>query len=306
MHVPFYFPLLFLIPRFESELAHGRFRVATRKWGTSTFDLATLATRHDLHLPYQVMDVMLANCNLELAIHEATTREEAIECLDSFRVGAYAAGCSPFLAPFITTKSINEYSGINERDSALEQGTEPAIKSSFSSTTGKLTAWPLELSFSCIIRKNAVHLTEDRFEAAARTAEVWQRLSATTESLRALTNAFMSSPLLPTRGQSLLHMWTAIESLFPTVSTEVSFRIALYLTVLCSEPRKRSEFHRKIRSAYTVRSKVAHGAIDDVSVDQWNEAWNLLCQCARAIVIRQSVPTEEELLRELFSNTAGA
>jgi hypothetical protein len=300
MAAPFYFPLLFLAPRFESDLAHGRYRVSPRRWETSTFDLATLATRHDLHLPYQVMDVMLAKCNLELAVLQALSREEAVECLDSFRVGAYLAGSSPFLAPFITTESINEYSGINERDSALERGEQPKIQSPFSSATGKLSAWPLELSFSCITKPNALRLTEERFEAAARTAEIWYGLSAASEALRALTNAFMSAPLLPTRGQSLLHIWTAIESLFPTVSSEVTFRLALYLTVLCAEPGNRVEFHRKVKSAYSVRSKVAHGAVDDVSFEQWNEAWILLCQCARSIVLRQAVPTEEELLHELF------
>ena len=306
MQTSFYFPLLFLTPRFDNDLVAGRYGLAARKWETSTFDLATLATRHDLHLPYQVMDVMLARCNLELAIHEAASQEEAVEYLDCFRVGAYLAGCSPFVAPFITTKSINEYSGINERDSALERGVKPKIPSDFSSTVGKMSAWPLELSFSCITKPNALRITEDRFSNAVRTAEAWRLLSKETEAARGLANAFLSSPLLPTRGQSLLHMWTAIESLFPTVSTEVSFRLGLYLTVLCSRPSERTEFHRKMKSAYGVRSKVAHGALEDVSVDQWNEAWSLLCECARAVVARQAVPAEEELLHELFRGAADA
>lgn len=306
MKASFYFPLLFLVPRFESDLTNGRYGVAARKWETSTFDLATLATRHDLHLSYQVMDVMLARCNLELAIHQVESHEEAVEYLDCFRVGAYLAGCSPFVAPFFTTRSINEYSGINERNSALARGGEPKISSGFSSTSGRLSAWPLELSFSCITKPNAVRFTEERFNSAVRTAEAWQALSKETEAARGLTNAFLSSPLLPTRGQSLLHIWTAIESLFPTVSTEVSFRLSLYLTVLCAAAKERSEFYRKVKSAYSVRSKVAHGALDDVSVEQWNDAWRLLCDCARAIATRQAVPTEEELLHELFSGAADA
>lgn len=304
MSTSFYFPLLFLIPRFDSKLTSGRYELAPRKWETSTFDLATLATKHDLRLPYQVIDVMLARCNLELAIHDAASHEDAIEYLDCFRVGAYLAGCSPFVAPFITTKSINEYSGINERDSALERGAEPKIPSPFSSAVGRLSAWPLELSFSCITKPNALRVTEDRFANATRTAKAWQVLSLKTEAVRGLANAFLSSPLLPTRGQSLLHMWTAIESLFPTVSTEVSFRLGLYLTVLCAKPSERAEFYRKVKAAYSVRSKVAHGALDDVSVEQWNDTWRLLCDCARAVVERQAVPTEEELLHELFRGSA--
>lgn len=200
LETSFYFPLLFLRPQFDAELSMGRYALTARKWSTSTFDLATLATRHDLHLPYQVMDVMLSQCNLELAIHGVASHEEAVEYLDCFRVGAYVAGCSPFLAPFITTKSINEYSGINERDSAIEQGREPKIPSAFSSASGQLSAWPLELSFSCLTKANAMHLTEERFASAVQTAEAWQRIRADTPALQALTNAFMSSPLLPTRG----------------------------------------------------------------------------------------------------------
>lgn len=300
MDTSFYFPLLYLVPRFEVDLAKGRYEVVARKWATSTFDLATLATRHELHLPYQVMDVMLAQCHMELAVHRVSSYEEAVEYLDCFRVGAYLAGCSPFVAPFITSRSVNEYSGINERDSAMSIGAEPKIPSSFSSDTGRLSAWPLELSFYCITKPNAVRFTEARFVEAVQIAEAWQALSKKTDAVRALTNAFLSSPLLPTRGQSLLHMWTAIESLFPTVSAEVTFRLGLYLTVLCAEPKDRSDFYRKVKSAYSVRSKVAHGSLEDVSADQWNDAWHLLCNCARSVSTRRTVPTEDELLHELF------
>jgi hypothetical protein len=304
MKHPFYFPLLFLRPNLEGDLTIGQYAIAVRKWSTSTFDLATLATQHDLHIPYQVMDVMLSQCNIELAICDVTSHDQAIEHLDYFRVGAYLAGCSPFVVPFVTTKSVNEYSGINERDSALQLGETPKVPSDFSSTSGKLSAWPVELSFSCITRTNALLFTKEHFSTAVRTANTWQLLCKKTGALRALTNAFMSSPLLPTRGQSLLHIWTAIESLFPTVTSEVSFRLGLYLTVLCAKPNERREFHRKVKLAYGVRSKVAHGAVDGVTVDQWNEAWHLLCGCAQAVVERGAVPTESELLDEIFSATA--
>jgi Apea-like HEPN len=306
MQASFYFPLRFLVPRFEARLRQGRYELAARKWGTNTFDLATLASRHDLHLPYQVMDVMLAQCNVELAILGTPSHEESIEYLDAFRVGAYVAGCSPFVAPFITTESINNYSGINERDSAIDRGVEPKIPSPFSSHSGKMSAWPLELSFTCITKPNSLRVTEERFNEATQTAEAWLTLAKKTESVRGLANAFLSSPLLPTRGQSLLHIWTAIESLFPTVSSEVSFRLGLYLTVLCAKPSERVEFHRRVKTAYSVRSKVAHGSLDDVSVEQWKEAWELLCSCANAVVKRQAVPKEEDLLNELFLGSTGA
>lgn len=101
-------------------------------------------------------------------------------------------------------------------------------------------------------------------------------------------------------------MWTAIESLFPTVSAEVSFRLGLYLTVLCAGPKARRDFYKKVKVAYGVRSKIAHGALDDVSVEQWFDAWVLLCSCAQAVVSRGVLPSEGELLDELFCATGDA
>ena len=65
---PFYFPLLFLVPGFPDDAVDtGPFQIAKRRWDTSTFDLATLATKHKLHLPYQAMDVFLSRCTWSCA-----------------------------------------------------------------------------------------------------------------------------------------------------------------------------------------------------------------------------------------------
>ena len=95
----YYFPLLFVIPGFsESEMAHPPFRVIKRRWNTSTFDLATLATKHKLHLPYQVMDVLLSRCNLELCLMNQPTLEDANESFLVFAWHSYQA-LPPFHRP---------------------------------------------------------------------------------------------------------------------------------------------------------------------------------------------------------------
>jgi hypothetical protein len=116
----FFYPLLFLVPGFDGPVVECQsFRLARRRWETSTFDLATLATKHKLHLPYQVMDVFLSRCNMELCISGKRSLEEANEAFQMLRISLYSNGVSPFLCPFVTTYSINEYSGINSRDSDL-------------------------------------------------------------------------------------------------------------------------------------------------------------------------------------------
>lgn len=152
----YHFPLLMLTPEFDQSVTHGPYELSRRAWDTSIFDLATLASRHQLHLPYQLMDVLLARCNVELAVSGAASLDEAIASLRAFRAGLYVSGVSPFLCPFVTSESVNLYSGINERDSALARGKTPKISSSFSSESGKLEAWPLELSLACVVLRDQV------------------------------------------------------------------------------------------------------------------------------------------------------
>lgn len=65
----FHFPVLFWRPAEEFDsVVEPPFALIRRKWETTVFDLATLASRHRLHLPYQLMDVLLSRCNLEIRV----------------------------------------------------------------------------------------------------------------------------------------------------------------------------------------------------------------------------------------------
>jgi hypothetical protein len=145
----YYFPLLFLEPEVSFISAtQSPFRLTRRRWTTSTFDLATLATKHRLHLAYQLMDVLLGHCHLELQV-DAVDREQAIESLSAILLGLYMHGVSPTLAPFVTTHSINEYSGINSRDSeGLRAKLPPELQEGLTSTTATIEAWPVNPSLA--------------------------------------------------------------------------------------------------------------------------------------------------------------
>src|SRR5688500_10678024 len=105
----YHFPLLFLTPDFDgNEVMQNNIAFVRRRWGVSIFDLATLATKHELNLPYQLMDVFLNRCNLELRVVGEDSQESAMRVFSAVRLGLYAAGMSPFLCPYIATHSINE------------------------------------------------------------------------------------------------------------------------------------------------------------------------------------------------------
>lgn len=301
---PYFFPLLFLLPApgWDS-VEDPPFKIARRLWQTSVFDLATLATRHKLHLPYQVMDVMLARCNVEVCI-EADSLDDAAELLNVLLLGLYTENVSPTVAPFSTTYSVNQYSGINGRDSdSLRSQLPDGLKSGLMSDTATLEAWPVHLSFSCHVLPERCRLSIDMFRAAAQAARSWTRVESSAPELRVVREAAQSAPLLSSRDQSLLHIWCALEALFPRVSAELSFRIALYLTQLVRANHP-SEYFASVRKAYGLRSQVAHGARRGVSAADWCQAWDLLMSAAKSVLRRGALPDEDDLLSELLPHPA--
>lgn len=301
----YFFPASFLIPGFEKDgVQAGRFGLAKRKWGTSTFDFATLATKHKLHLPYQLMDVLVEACNCEIQVDHADSLDSAKLYFESIRVGLYVQQITPFLCPYVTTVSINDYSGINERDTALSRNEEPKIPSPFSSRSTQLEAWPVELSMQCVAIPKAFEVSEQQFEEAADFAEKWFQLCSQNGAIRTVSSALTTSGRLESHEQSILHMWTAMEALFPKVSTEVSFKIALYLAQLCAPQDEKREFHSRAKKAYSIRSKIAHGSSKKFRHDDWLQSWRLILSCVSAIAVRNGLPTEEELLNELLCGGA--
>lgn len=298
----FCFPLLFLRPdtKWESVLSESPFRLARRLWETSTFDLATLASTHKLHISYQLMDVMLHRCNLELQI-DCNDLEDATDWLSSFLLGLYIQGRSPTIAPFATNYSINEYSGINARDGYQVERLPEGMRTGITSEQSTVEAWPIQLSFSCLTVSDNLEISPEVFTTAASTAKKWRILESRVPTLRVVRDAAQNAPLLPSRDQSLLHIWCALEALFPKVSTEVSFRIALYLSQL-QHTSPRREFFNLVRDAYNIRSRVAHGSYRGITEKEWKQSWDLLCWSVVAILKRENLPDENTLLQEILQN----
>jgi Apea-like HEPN len=297
----FHFPALFLVPDFTEEtITHGRFRLARRLWQTSTFDLATLVTKHTLHLPYQVMDVFLGRCNLEIGI-EAANLKEATRRLQAIRLALYSEGISPFIVPFVTTYSVNEYSGINSRDSgSLRDELPEGLREGLTSETGHVEAWPVELCFQCVVLGKRLEVTPQAFARAGEKAEEWMKFASAQQSVRAFGQAVLSARLVFPLSQSVLHIWCAVESLFPSVTAELSFRLALYMAQLAADGPDRRTYFERVKKGYNVRSKIAHGAKQDVTDEEWNEAWGFLTDALKSIFSIGKVPKEQSLLDGLL------
>jgi hypothetical protein len=58
----FFFPCTALIPSFDQNFVRfGNISVHKRLWNTTIFDLATLESRHHLHLPRPLMELFLTH-----------------------------------------------------------------------------------------------------------------------------------------------------------------------------------------------------------------------------------------------------
>ncbi len=297
----FYVPVLIIVPEIGTvDEKEGSFGLILRKWDVSIFDLATLATNHKLHISYELMGIFLRQCNMEFVI-SASSLEELQSKAKILKAALYINGLSPFIYPYASSHSLNEYAGINSRDSELLRDKLPeGLRSGLISKDVTVEVWPFELTLQTILGGNQ-SISNGLFSKAATDAETWEIMIRQFPVLSTVQNALVTAPMIQDIGQSLLHIWTAIESVFPKVNQEVSFRLALYLSQLSKHEKGRYEYFNYIKKAYGVRSKVAHGGNPNITIDAWMNAWNLLLDLCLSILHRKRLPEEDDLLREILS-----
>ena len=101
---------------------------------------------------------------------------------------------------------------------------------------------------------------------------------------------------------AISRLWAGIESLFG-ISTELVFRLSLFgSSELAPRGPERLAAFKRIKVAYGVRSKAVHGEpiATDKLVAGMNNAFDILRSLILNCVIRGSVPTEDDLYRELL------
>jgi len=298
-----YFPLMHLLPDFEeNSINYKSYSLSKRLYEVSPFDIATLATKHKLHLPYQLMEVSLQHCNVELAIHEIKSLTSAKSQFSSLKLFLYVNKLTPFQSPVITTYSINDYAGINSRDSeALIQKLPVERRDGLKSDADqKLEAWLFEMELQNIVLQGYMKINEDQFIKAVDSQNLWEQYKRDCPILQNIENAASIAPRIYPIEQSIMYIWTAIESLFPNINAELTFKLSLYLSQLNCLEKSRLDYYSKIKKAYSVRSKIAHGNKIDDPIREWINAWSILMHSIQSIIMRARLPDEQQLLRELL------
>lgn len=292
-------------------VAHG-VSMLPRAWGVGITDWAYLATssHHEIRVEYQLADVLAHGCNMEFAM-EADDIDDARQRFRAFYAMLLLNGVPPFFAPFICSHSINDFSNVSApplppsdpraaRVTALRTGVERVEMQWNEPHLGSL--------HTPVGARSAVR--KDDFRRAAKDAAAWSTLSIADAPTLMLQETLISAPQIRSHGQSIMQMWSGLESLFPKVNAELSFRLALYLAQFVRSSGDRRPYFERIRSAYKVRSDIAHGSNRRANLrteqEEWTDAWGILTDVARATMARGGVPTEATLTAELLGGPSSA
>lgn len=300
----YFFPCLALSPGdLPRTVETARAVLRQREWETSTFDFATLGASHKLQFSWHLLDVFLNACNLEIEIKDASDFADAQDRVRVLQVMLYLKWVSPFVMPVGMTHTLRDYSGINYRDSVtMRAKLPPGLQSGFVSADGKIEGWLHEPTFQSITVGAERTVTAQAFTDAVDAAERWTALEAAHQPLKAARLALQTAPAIPDLSSSLLHIWQGIEALFPSVSTEVSFRLGLLVSQLCAPVRSdRLKSYEEAKRSYGRRSRAAHGNGGKLDHRDWVDAWDLLILCLSACLARSALPSEDMLTRELLA-----
>lgn len=305
----FFFPVMWIIPDFEGDIFSGNgFVIHKRKWEVSIFDLYSLAARkHLLKLPAELMSVFLQNVYLEIEVL-AEDFQNAAEALENVRALLCIFGATPTVAPFATNYSLNLYAGINNRSASNNRDQmHPGLRDGITHDTAQIEAWPHELCFSCILgpqNKTSDRLTVKMLTEVSDVITLWNEIENRQSVVRAAKKALVKAPIIPDVPSSIIHSWQGIESLFPSVNAEVTFRISILLAMLMARTEDKVEIFNKSKRSYAVRSRIAHGSSKKVGIEEWMEAWSLLRDALKAIIQWKRLPSEQDLTEHLVGGSS--
>lgn len=300
----FYFPLLFWTPVSNDEVKSGPFTLVPRRWDVSVFDLYSLvAERHPLKMSAELMQIYLPMVSLEIAV-EADDHLKAKDLLDTLRVMLYLKGVSPTVAPFSLSHSMNDYAGINSRDSIFLKNRLPeGLREGITAKNSRIEGWPAELTLS-ILHANDAGLSsgidEDSFVQATIASADWKQVEEKFGKAAVLRSALARAPLMPDYASSILHIWQAIENVFGK-GPEKTYRLSLTLAQLCDPVAPRKETYERAKKCYGERSNITHGTARDIGEAEWLRSWGLLLLVVNAILHRRVIPSENDLFSELLS-----
>jgi hypothetical protein len=132
--------------------------------------------------------------------------------------------------------------------------------------------------------------------------EQFNQLASSDERFRFALEASVDWRYAKDRRAAISRLWAGIESLFG-LSSELVYRVSLFGSVgLASRGQERLQAFRRIKASYGIRSKAVHGEplSENKLASGMHDAFDILRSLLLHCVLRNGVPTEDELYRELL------
>jgi hypothetical protein len=123
------------------------------------------------------------------------------------------------------------------------------------------------------------------------------------EELRSAVQAIDRGQFIENRALTLVSLWGALESLFLSNKTELTFRLSAMVSSYLESPgASRHELQKKVVKLYGKRSSAAHGAPEE-DAEAVFETFVLLRRVILKMMIDGEVPSKADLEGRLFGST---
>ena len=255
-------------------------------------------SRHILKVPCEILNIYFNKCNLEVTL-EAEDVNEAILKYKCFRALLYSNGITPYISPCVCSHSLDQINSMAENGGMAILASD-SLGCCAKSNSRHLEIYPIDTCFETIMLEG-----DNSKTLAVGTAinTIWEffklyKKYTTSHEIRSIIDGMILAPQIPIKEQSLLYIWTVLESLFPQVNSEVSFRMSLYISHLFY---KSKDTYDEVKKSYNIRSRVAHGSVKNISYENWNQTWRILCFVSTYIFINGKIPTEAEIIERIFA-----
>lgn len=220
-------------------------------------------------------------------------------------------GFARHICPAVSGYSWNLIAGHQQRNSATFQkqlageGVEKAVLEPCKALPlPPFQGGLLDFHLSVLVANDAPERVLDAPEAAWIAAHLsrFNQLASTDERFRFALEAAIDWRYSTDTRAAISRLWAGIESLFG-ISAELLYRLSLFGSIgLAPRGEARLQAFRRIKAAYSIRSKAVHGgSLDNQKLGTGMvEAFEILRSLLLHCILRGSVPTEEDLYRELL------
>lgn len=221
-------------------------------------------------------------CKMQVVV-DALSYEDALSFFYYFKAELYARGVAPFISPIVSNYSFKKLFD----------------KNSINGTEMTINILEYSLSTAIVMDESEYVLKGSSFINSALNGKKYSRKYKGNVIINNLIKGVLVAPTIKPKEQSYLHIWSVIESVFPYVSSEISFKLSLYISHMSFV--KNIRYYDMVKKSYTTRCKLSHGGLVKLSDEDWMSAWSILLNILQTVLYNGGIFEERQMLEKIFT-----